>query len=80
MSFQLTKCIDDVGVGAVCLEVELADSDVSSSEKPANVFLMASRYSYLPVILIDIIIHFQQHAIEFSSDVWFEANGIPLRR
>lgn len=66
--------------GAVLFEIELAESDVSSSDKPENVFLHSSRYSYLPVVLADIVVHFQQHAIEFSSDVWFESNGHALHR
>jgi len=80
MARSYSDCYNDVWKGAVLFEVELAESDVSSNDRPENVFLHSSRYSYLPVVLADIVVHFQQHAIEFSSDVWFESDGHTLRR
>lgn len=74
------KCSQSIWDGSVCLEVALAESDISSNDNPESVFVRASRYSYLPVTLADVVVHFRQHAIEFSSDVWFESNGVPLRR
>lgn len=80
MEDRFSKCHKNVWDGSVCLEIALAESDLSSSDNPESVFIMTSRFSYLPVALADIVVHFQQHAIEFSSDVWFESNGTPLRR
>lgn len=65
--------------GFIMLEVEIAESDVSSKELPDKAFVCASRYSYLPVALSDIVEHFRDCAVEFSSDVWFECAGHPLQ-
>lgn len=80
MEEKFLNCSESVWGGSVCLEIALAESDISSNDNPEPVFVQAPRHSYLPVSLADVVVHFRQHAIEFSSDVWFEANGAPLRR
>jgi hypothetical protein len=64
--------------GFIMLEVEIAASDVSSKDIPDAAFVCASRYSYLPVVLAEIVDHYRESAVEFSSDVWFECAGLPL--
>lgn len=80
MSEKFFDCCKSVWSGSVCLEIAIAESDISSTDNPESVFVLAPRHSYLPVTLADVVVHFRQHAIEFSSEVWFESKGIPLRR
>jgi len=80
MAEKFLNCSETVWCGSVCLEVTLSESDISSNDNPEPVFVHAPRFSFLPATLADVVVHFRQHAIEFSSDVWFEANGVPLRR
>ena len=81
-SIQFKDCLHALWDGHVTLNAGIAETDVSSADKNLldRVFVCGSRISYLPVILADSIEYFRQNAIDFSSDVWFEHENIPLQR
>lgn len=70
----------DIWNGYIGIELELSYSDVTSMQKPGRVYLLASRLSYLPITVSEIVSYFQQSAIEFSSEIWFECEGKPIKR
>jgi len=66
--------------GCIPILFKLSDNDVASSNKHPNpVFKLASRFSYLPVICSDVIAHLQSFVLQYTSDVWYEYNSIPLK-
>ena len=74
-------CRLELWKGKVRLEFLLLEADVTISAPTDPVMVLASRYSYLPIIAEDVIRSFQQRTIEFSSDIWFEdTTGIALKR
>lgn len=75
-----TDCCRDLWEGLVPIAVSLAPSDSTSNELLDPVHVLVPRYNFLPVVLAEVVTNFQQNAIEFSSDVWFEnCGGEPLR-
>lgn len=77
---KFSDCCKAIWVGQVTLVVDIAESDATSNEKSQRAFILASRMSYLPCVLHEVIEQFQQYAVEFSSDVWFECHGHPIPR
>jgi hypothetical protein len=59
--------------GKVPIELILDPSAVVAHMPPDPVFMLASRYSYLPSIAFEIIEAFRLYAIDLNSTVWFEA-------
>lgn len=41
---------------------------------------LLSRMSYLPVETLEVVNHFKGSVIELDQAIWFECNGIPLKR
>jgi hypothetical protein len=80
MASMFSACSKELWDGFVTMQFELAETDTGNAQVPAPVFLLPSRLSYLPVVAADIVRNFQQSAIEFSSNVWFEYAGTPLKR
>ncbi len=70
----------DIWNGCIPIEVQLDEAEVGSLIPPEPVVLLASRMGYLPNILRAVVDHFQSLAVDFSSEAWFEANGIHLKR
>mmetsp|Transcript_16354 Transcript_16354/g.27633 ORF Transcript_16354/g.27633 Transcript_16354/m.27633 type:complete len:287 (-) Transcript_16354:2125-2985(-) len=69
----------DLWCGRIAIELSLADEDATSLDAPHPVHLLCSRFAYLPAVAANAVREFQQHAIDFSPDVWFEADGSPLK-
>ena len=76
----IAKCSTELWQGKVAIELTLSESDITANEKPESVFLLPSRYSYLPIVCTEAVKFFQYSALEFSSDIWYESNGVPLKR
>jgi hypothetical protein len=76
----IQTCSLNLWEGHVPIRFILSDTDITATEVPDAVYVMASRFSYLPIVAADVVHYFQQSAIEFSSEVWFECNGKPLQR
>lgn len=73
-------CVSELWEGTVLVSVSIAQSDSTSNEVLDSVHVLVSRFSYLPVLLEEVVSNFQQNAIEFSSDVWFQSSEEePLR-
>lgn len=66
--------------GFISIEFDLYVGDITCTNKPDPIIILASRYSYLPIVACDVIHYYQQSVLEFSSDIWFESNSIPLKR
>lgn len=73
-------CSSELWEGFVPISVSLAPSDSTSNELLDPVHVLVPRYNFLLIMLADVVANFQQNAIEFSSDIWFEGRmGEPLR-
>jgi autophagy-related protein 5 len=69
----------EVWKGSVPISFKLAPNDLSSTITPDDVYVLAPRLSYIPVIAADVVDFLRDFAVEFLSDVWFEFEGLPLR-
>jgi len=66
--------------GYIPIVFQLSDNDIASSNKHPNpMFKLASRFSYLPVICSDVIENLQSFVLQYTSDIWYEYNSIPLK-
>lgn len=70
----------DIWGGAIPIEISLPDEEVGTLLVPDPVVILASRMGYLPNIARHVVENFQGLAVEFSSEAWFEAGGIHLKR
>lgn len=77
---EIKACREEVYKGFLPVEFSLVPSDLTVQIVPEPVHLMVSRFSYLAVVACDIIEYFQRSSIDFSTDIWFDYSGIPLRR
>lgn len=73
------QCIEELWLGSLPVEFSLSNSDLSSCQAPECVYMLCPRIGYLPVASIDVVNYFIDFAIEFSKDVWFSYNDIPLK-
>jgi hypothetical protein len=71
---------DVLWIGRVPIELSLSEDDLSDFVPPDSFFVLASRFSFLPVVAVEAIESFQNSTIDYSLDVWFEYNNIPLKR
>ena len=69
----------EVWKGSVPIAFRLAPNDLSSANTPEDVYVLAPRLSYIPVIAADVVDFLRDFSVEFLSDVWFEYDGLPLR-
>jgi hypothetical protein len=66
--------------GFIPIQFTLAECDTTTARAPDPPFVLLSRMSYL-VAAVDAIEYLRSSAVLISdSDVWFEANGLPLKR
>ena len=65
--------------GLIPIEFSMEVSDIASNSYVDSHFLLAPRFGYLHEITKETVIHFQNKAIEISSLVWYEADGIELK-
>jgi hypothetical protein len=73
------QCSEELWLGSLPVEFSLANSDLSSCQAPECVYILCPRMGYLRVAAIDVVNYFIDFAIEFSKDVWFSYNDIPLK-
>ncbi len=66
--------------GFLPVEFSLSENDVSVREIPTAVHILVSRYAYLTAAAFDVVEYFQRSAIDFSTDIWYSFDGVPLRR
>lgn len=71
---------DVVWAGCVPVQLAVFEADLGCILPPDPVVLLVSRMGYLPNIARPFVEAFQSFAVEFSSEAWFEAGGIPLKR
>lgn len=65
--------------GRVAVSVELAASDVTALSPPPPLFLLLPRCGYLPLAFEAVRRHYLASAPDRVDDLWFEADGVPLR-
>jgi len=65
--------------GFIPIEFSLAESDLSATESPDPYYTSVSRYSYISAAAEDVVSFFRTSAVDLSSHVWFEYQGVPLR-
>ena len=75
--FEISK---EIWRGNVQIELIIAQSDLSTSNSPSPSYLFVPRMSYLGVVAADSIDYLKSYAIDLASDVWFESEGLPLKR
>lgn len=65
--------------GFIPIEFSLAQSDLSATELPDPCYSSVSRFSYISAAAEDVVTYFRSSAVDLSSNVWFEYEGVPLR-
>jgi hypothetical protein len=75
--FEISK---EVWRGNIQIELIIAQGDLSTSNSPSPCYLFVPRMSYLGVVAADSIEYLKSYAIDLASDVWFESEGLPLKR
>lgn len=79
-SATLKSCKEEAWKGFLPIEFSLSLTDLTVHSVPDPVHVLVSRFSYLSVAASDVIEYFQRSALDFSTDIWFDFDGIPLRR
>ncbi|KAH7430345.1 hypothetical protein KP509_09G094700 [Ceratopteris richardii] len=65
--------------GAIPMQLQLHNSEVTTVPPPSNFLMLAPRNGYLPLLLPYIKPHFQS-ALPIGQDTgWFEYEGLPLK-
>ena len=75
--FEISK---EIWKGNIQIELIIAQSDLSTSNSPSPCYLFVPRMSYLGVVAADSVDYLKSYAIDLASDVWFESEGLPLKR
>jgi hypothetical protein len=65
--------------GLIPIEFVMDISDIATNVVVDSHYLLASRYSYLYEISQETIAYFQTKAIEISSLIWYECQGVELK-
>jgi hypothetical protein len=65
--------------GLIPIEFTMDISDIATNEFVDSHYLLASRFSYLYEISQETIAYFQTKAIEISSLIWYECQGVELK-
>jgi hypothetical protein len=65
--------------GLIPVEFCMDIADIASNSHVESHFMLVSRFAFLYEVTKDTVRHFQNHAIEISSLVWFESNGTELK-
>ena len=73
-------CREELWKGFIPIRFICASSDIASSKLPNDVYVLASRYSYLSHTAETAIEYFRSFVIDIKLSIWFESNHIPLKR
>ena len=73
-------CREELWRGFIPIRFICASCDIASSKLPNDVFVLASRYSYLSHAAETAIEYFRSFAIDMKLSIWFESNNLPLKR
>jgi hypothetical protein len=73
-------CSREIWSGFIPIEFTIAPTDLTSSTPPESFFKLCSRMSYLSQVSVDAIEYLRNYAVDIPSDIWFEHDGVPLKR
>ena len=74
------ECSQELWKGFIPIEFKMDKESLAAAVEPGPFYAFSSRYSYIAVAAVDAIECLRSSALELSSDVWFEYDGVPLRR
>ena len=74
------QCSQELWKGFIPIEFKMDSESLAAPVEPGPFYSFSSRYSYIAVAAVDAVECLRPSALELSSDVWFEYDGIPLRR
>jgi len=76
-----SEALTEVWKGAIPVRITLSMHDITSLESPPPMFLLLPRVSYIPLILEEVIQHFEPHThtVFKTQEIWFSYNNKVLK-
>lgn len=76
----MEEVINESWKGQIPVKFTLCQDDLSTTKSPKNIFKLCSRMSYLHACAETAIEYYRCFTMDVKCEIWFEYDGIPLKR